>query len=52
MEKGSWFSHLLVWRLKHISDKNFVLLLSAVVGCISGLAAVTLKWAVHEIEHL
>lgn len=51
MEKGNWFAQLLVWRLKYISDKNFVLILSAVVGCISGLAAVTLKWAVHEIDH-
>ena len=52
MEKGTWFAKMLVWRLKYISDKNFVLILSGVVGCISGLAAVTLKWTVHEIHHL
>ncbi len=34
---------LLVWRLRHIKQRQFVLILSVIVGIGSGLAAVTLK---------
>ncbi|WP_456460522.1 chloride channel protein [Reichenbachiella sp.] len=40
----------LVWRLKHISNNNFTLMLSGIVGLIAGLAAVTLKESVHFIQ--
>lgn len=40
----------LVWRIKHISNKNFVLILSGVVGALAGLAAVVLKQTVHLID--
>ncbi len=42
----------LVWRIRHISDRNFLLFLGIVIGVVSGLAAVSLKWAVHFIGHL
>ncbi len=42
----------LVWRVRHISNKNFVLILGGVIGAISGLAAVILKTSVHKIESL
>jgi CIC family chloride channel protein len=35
------------WRVHNISHRNFVLILSLVIGLISGLAAVLLKNAVH-----
>lgn len=35
------------WRLRHLSDYGFLLLLSVVVGLLSGLAAVGLKTLVH-----
>ncbi|HAF28526.1 MAG TPA: chloride channel protein [Bacteroidales bacterium] len=38
---------VLVWRNKKISEKKFVLILSFVVGILSGLAAVVLKSTVH-----
>ncbi|UXP33907.1 chloride channel protein [Reichenbachiella agarivorans] len=41
----------LVWRLKHISSNNFILILSGIVGLVSGIAAVTLKSTVHFIQH-
>ena len=41
----------LVWRIKHVPDRNFVLLLSGVVGALAGLAAVLLKEVVHYIQH-
>jgi len=42
---------VLVWRNKKISEKKFVLVLSFVVGIISGLAAVLLKSTVHYTHH-
>lgn len=40
----------LVWRLKHISNNNFTLILSGIVGLVAGIAAVTLKESVHFIQ--
>lgn len=42
----------LVWRIKHISDRNFLIFLGIIIGVLSGIAAVTLKWAVHLIGHI
>ena len=41
----------LIWRLKHIPIRNFVFILSGVIGIIAGIAAVTLKTAVHYIQN-
>ncbi|WP_317127691.1 chloride channel protein [Marinoscillum furvescens] len=55
-EKHQRFSRLLmrflVWRLKHISDNNFLLIVASVIGLTAGLAAVTLKTTVHYVQHL
>ena len=40
----------LVWRLKHISDNNFILIVAGIIGVVSGIAAVTLKTTVHFIQ--
>lgn len=40
----------LVWRLKHISDNNFILIVAGIIGLIAGIAAVTLKTTVHFIQ--
>lgn len=42
---------LLIWRLKHVSDNSFLIIIASVVGLTAGLAAVILKTAVHEISH-
>ncbi len=42
----------LIWRMRHIRDKSFVLILAGFVGVISGFAAVSLKGAVHFIHSL
>ncbi|MEI6061603.1 MAG: chloride channel protein, partial [Bacteroidota bacterium] len=39
------------WRLRHISARNFILILSLIAGILGGLAAVLLKNAVH-LGHL
>lgn len=41
-----------VWRIKHIPPRQFLLILSFVVGLISGLAAVLLKNVIHYIDKL
>lgn len=40
----------LIWRVKHISTKNFVLITAGVIGIVAGLAAVILKEGVHGIQ--
>lgn len=45
-------SKFLFWRIKHISTKNFMIMLGAITGLIGGFAAVTLKSVVHWIRDL
>ena len=40
----------LVWRIKHIRDRNFLIYLGILIGLASGLAAVTLKSVVHWLQ--
>ncbi|MDX1629312.1 MAG: chloride channel protein [Fulvivirga sp.] len=41
----------LIWRMKHISNKNFVLILGGIIGIFAGFAAVLLKETVHFLQH-
>ncbi|MCB0822500.1 MAG: chloride channel protein [Bacteroidales bacterium] len=43
------FNH---WRKKHISDRYFVIILSAIIGFLAGIAAYILKTSVFYIEKL
>ncbi|KAA9327490.1 chloride channel protein [Hymenobacter busanensis] len=38
---------LLLWRLRHVSDRVYLILVATLVGALAGLAAVLLKNAVH-----
>ncbi|WP_370478817.1 chloride channel protein [Tamlana flava] len=42
----------LIWRAKHISNRQFVYILSIVIGFTSGIGAVVLKNLTHFIQHL
>ena len=42
-EKKSFYKKLLIWRYKHISDQNFIYVLSIVVGLLAGLGSVIIK---------
>jgi len=42
---------ILIWRIKHISDNSFLIIIASIVGLVAGLAAVILKSAVHELSH-
>ncbi len=40
----------MIWRLRHLSNQGFMLILSGLIGIFSGLAAVILKFMVHSIQ--
>lgn len=51
MAKTDFITRLLIWRLRHMSNQTFILILSGIIGILSGLAAVILKQGVHTIQH-
>ena len=51
MKPKSILARFLAWRTRHIKHKHFVLIISFIVGLISGLAAVLLKSIVHFTHH-
>ncbi|MCK7589241.1 chloride channel protein [Subsaxibacter sp. CAU 1640] len=52
MPNRSFFKRFLIWRAKHISHKQFVAVLSILVGFTSGVGAVVLKNLTHFIQHI
>lgn len=51
-KETDWFLKLLIWREKNIKEKNFILILSFVVGILAALAAYVLKFLIHSIQNL
>ncbi|MDE5704824.1 chloride channel protein [Muribaculum sp.] len=47
---NAWFYRMLMWREKHIKEKNFVLFLALIVGIVCGFAALAFKWLIHYIS--
>ncbi|MCO6469034.1 MAG: chloride channel protein [Bacteroidales bacterium] len=47
MKNHNFFEKILLWSIKHISERNFVLILSVLIGVFSGIAAVLLKNLAH-----
>jgi chloride channel protein, CIC family len=52
MPKKTILKQILIWRAKHISHRQFVYILSVVIGFTSGVGAVVLKNLTHFIQHL
>ena len=52
MNEPKFIKRFNIWRCEHLQEKQFVYLLSIVIGLIAGLAAVALKTSVHYIEFL
>ena len=52
MAKQPVLKRILIWRAKHISQRQFIYILSILVGFTSGVAAVVLKNLTHFIQHL
>ena len=50
--RTSLLGRFILWRARHIPQRQFILMASAVVGILSGLAAVTIKNSVHLIESI
>jgi chloride channel protein, CIC family len=50
MNANQWSDRFLIWRQKHLSDKNFILVLCVIIGLLASVAAVILKTSVHYIE--
>ncbi len=48
--RTSLLGRFILWRVRHIPQRQFILIASAIVGILSGLAAVTIKNSVHLIE--
>lgn len=48
--KSNFYKRLLIWRYKNISEKNFVFLLSLVIGLLAGLISVFIKNITFAIE--
>ncbi len=48
---NSLFESFLNWRLHHIKDETFMLILSAIIGVLSGLTAWLLKTGVYYMHH-
>ncbi|MDO5570377.1 MAG: chloride channel protein [Bacteroidales bacterium] len=43
---------MILWRERHITEKNFVLILSLFTGLLGGVAALLLKYAIHWIQNM
>ena len=52
MPKETILKRILIWRAKYISHRQFVYLLSIIIGFTSGVGAVVLKNLTHFIQHL
>ena len=50
-KKKNVLGRLILWRSRHIPPRQFLLLLSLVIGILSGLAAVILKNIIHLTEY-
>jgi CIC family chloride channel protein len=48
---NSRFYRFLLWREKHIRERTFVLIVSLLVGILTGVAAIALKQIIHWIHH-
>ncbi len=51
MAKETLRKRFFIWRLRHISNRQFLILLSIIIGIAAGLAAVIIKKSVGFIHH-
>ena len=51
-KKRNIFTKILIWRYKHISERQFVLVLSILVGFLAGLGTVILKYLTLLIQSI
>ncbi len=46
------WNRIINWRTAHIKDRQFMLLLAFVIGVLTALAGLLLKWLIHQIEYM
>ncbi len=51
-EKNDWYLRMILWRERHITEKNFILILSFATGVLGAIAALILKFIIHAIQDL
>ncbi len=51
-QKPKLLDRFLVWRPKHINDRQYIYLLSVVAGIIAAIAAIVIKKSAHLIQYL
>ena len=51
-KEDSWFERFIRWRVQHVSEHKFVLVLSFIVGIFTAVAAIALHAIINEIEQL
>ncbi|MDZ7743287.1 MAG: hypothetical protein U5Q03_16510 [Bacteroidota bacterium] len=51
-KRYSLLKRFLIWRIRHISDKQLILILSVIIGVLGGLSAVVIRNSVHFIKEL
>ncbi len=52
MDDKTLIGRFLIWRTKHINDRYFIIILSAIIGFLAGIASYLLKSSVFYIEKL
>lgn len=52
MAREGLFFKFLLWREKHIKEKNFILIISFFVGICTAISAIILKSIIHWIQHV
>ncbi|WP_430935721.1 chloride channel protein [Saccharicrinis sp. 156] len=52
MAKETLLKKFFIWRLRYVSNRQFMIILSVVIGIAAGLAAVIIKQSVGLIHHL
>ena len=52
MEGKSWYIRMIAWREMHIKERNFILILSFLVGVFAAIAAFLLKSSIHLIQNI
>ncbi len=48
----TFFERLFIWRKMNFSEQKFTLIISFVVGILTALAGLFLKWLIHQIQYV
>lgn len=48
----NWFQRLHEWRVEHVSEKMFMIILALIVGFFAAVAAFVLHWIINQIVYL